>query len=76
MKNDKKVLRTIEEMNSLCYEFKCTVKALGNQDAFTDRIVEKILDKSKELKDLFDQFEETANKTNISFEEENKNETN
>ena len=77
MKNDKKVLRTIEEMNSLCYEFKCTVKALGNQDAFTDRIVEKILDKSKELKDLFDnQFEETANKTNISFKEENKNETN
>ncbi len=70
MKNDKKVLRTIKEINSLCYEFECTVKALGNQDAFTDRIVEKILNKSKELKDLFEnQFEKTANKTNILSEE-------
>lgn len=70
MKNDKKVLKTIKEINSLCYEFECTVKALGNQDAFTDRIVEKILNKSKELKDLFDnQFEEPKNKTNILSEE-------
>ena len=70
MKNDKKIERKVAEIQSLCYEFKCTTKALGNQDAFTDRIVEKILDKSKELKDLFDnQFEEPENKTNILSEE-------
>ena len=66
MKNDKKIERKVAEIQSLCYEFKCTTKVLGNQDAFTNRIVEKILNKSKELKDLFDnQFEETTNKTNI-----------
>lgn len=54
MKNDTKIKRKVAEIKSLCYEFSCTVKAMGNQDAFTDRIVEKIIDKSTELKELFE----------------------
>lgn len=67
MKNDKKIERKVAEIQSLCYEFKCDVKSLGNQDAFTDRIVEKIIDKSKELEKLYNaQFD----KNNISLKEE------
>lgn len=54
MKNDTKIKRKVAEIKVLCYEFDCTVNALGNQDAFTDRIVEKIIDKSTELKELFE----------------------
>ncbi len=54
MKNDTKIKRKVAEIKVLCYEFDCTVNALGNQDAFTDRIVEKIIDKSKELHEIQD----------------------
>ena len=54
MKNDINKKKKVAEIESLCYEFKCTVKAMGNQDAFTDRIVEKIIDKSKELHEIQD----------------------
>ena len=70
MKNDKKVLKSVGKIKSLCYEFECTVKSLGNQDAFTDRIVEKIIDASEALKKIYnDQFEKPSDKTNILSEE-------
>ena len=54
MKNDINKKKKVAEIESLCYEFKCVVKALGNQDSITDGIVNKIIEKSKELHEIQD----------------------
>lgn len=57
---DKKVLELVKQVKESCYNFLKAVELMGNQCASTDRMVEKIIEDSKELEKVYnDQFKES-----------------
>lgn len=58
MKNDKKVLRKVKELNLFVNGWLTAVQGIGNQNASTDRILERILETTDKIKELYkDQFD-------------------
>lgn len=58
MKNDRLIKKKIQDLHDLTEDFLIVVKAMGNQNAFSDNIVESIIKKAAEIKDLYnEQFE-------------------
>lgn len=55
MKNDKKILELIRTLRAKAEGFVDEVEALGNQCAYTDRIVEEIIQVGEELKEAYSQ---------------------
>ena len=56
---DAKVKKLVKQVLQDCEAFLESVKAMGNQCAWTDRMVEQIIDDSTELKKTYEkQFEE------------------
>lgn len=53
MKNDEKILEMVKDLRADCMIFIDSVKAYGNQCAYTDRMLEKILETSGELEKLY-----------------------
>lgn len=61
MKNDRIIKKKVQELHDLTADFLTIVKAMGNQNAFSDRMIESIIKKTAELKDLYnEQFEEST----------------
>ena len=48
--------KEVKEINKLCEEFLNEVEALGNECAYTDRIVEEILEVAKKLQTKYDKI--------------------
>ena len=48
--------KEIKEINKLCEEFLSKIKALENECAYTDRIVEEILEVAKKLQTKYDKI--------------------
>lgn len=53
MKNDKKIAREMKRLSSFTKEFNEFVDTFGNQCAYTDRMVEQIIEISKEIEKLY-----------------------
>lgn len=65
MKNDRIVKKKVRELHDLTADFLTVVNATGNQNAFTDRIVESIIRKAADLKDSYNEqfeFDESTDK--------------
>ena len=61
MKNDRIIKKKVQELHDLTADFLTIVKAMGNQNALSDRVIESIIKKTAELKDLYnEQFEESS----------------
>lgn len=58
-----KNLNLIKKINNLTMEYIQEVKSLGNECAYTDRIVEDIIEQAKELEKNYNKFFAPANKT-------------
>lgn len=58
MKYDKTIEHKIKNVHKLTKEFLTFIETIGNQCVYTDRIIEAIIDKVSEIKNLHDkQFE-------------------
>jgi len=55
MKNDKKILELVRTLRAKAEGFVDEVEALGNQCAYTDRIVEEIIQVGEQLKEAYSQ---------------------
>lgn len=55
MKNDKKILEFVRTLRAKAEGFVDEVEALGNQCAYTDRIVEEIIQVGEQLKEAYSQ---------------------
>ena len=53
MKNDKKIAIEMKRLSSFIKEFNEFVGTFGNQCAYTDRMVEQIIEISKEIEKLY-----------------------
>lgn len=63
MKNDRIIKKKVQELHDLTADFLTIVKAMGNQNALSDRVIESIIKKTAELKDLYnEQFEYSPDK--------------
>jgi len=63
MKNDRIVKKKVQELHDLTADFLTIVNSIGNQNAYTDRIVESIIKKAVELKDSYnEQFKDSTEK--------------
>lgn len=56
MNNDNKILKEMQDLNKYSNIFCSTVVSLGNQDAYTDRIVEKCLEIANNINKLYNKF--------------------
>lgn len=57
---DKKVLELVKQTKESCDNFLKAVEFMGNQCASTDRMVEKVIEDSKELEKVYNgQFKES-----------------
>lgn len=45
----------VKEINELCKEYVGFVESAGNECAYTDSIVEKIIERASELKEKYDE---------------------
>lgn len=45
----------VKKINELCKEYIGFVESAGNECAYTDRIVEKIIERASELKEKYDE---------------------
>lgn len=45
----------VKEINELCKEYIGFVESAGNECAYTDNIVEKIIERASELKERYDE---------------------
>jgi hypothetical protein len=45
----------VTEINELCKEYIGFVEGAGNECAYTDRLVERIIEKASELKERYDE---------------------
>lgn len=61
MKNDRRIKNTIKDINTMCLDYLSYVNGV-NECAYSDRIVEYIIKRSKELEKLH----------NLRFENKNK----
>lgn len=62
MKNDKKIAREMKRPSSFTKEFNEFVDTVGNQCAYTDRMVEQIIEISKEIAKLYQDNFDNLNK--------------
>lgn len=62
MKNDKKIAREMKRLSSFTKEFNEFVDTFGNQCAYTDRMVEQIIEISKEIEKLYQDNFDNLNK--------------
>ena len=62
MKNDKKIAREMKRLSSFTKEFNEFVDTFGNQCAYTDRMVEQIIEVSKEIEKLYQDNFDNLNK--------------
>ena len=53
MINDKKIAKEMKRLSDFTKEFNEFVDSIGNQCAYTDRIVEKIIEISEEIAKLY-----------------------
>lgn len=60
MKDNRKVIKKdVEEVKSVCQEYLDYLSAFGNPCAYSDRIIEEIIEKTKKLEqDYIEQFKE------------------
>ena len=62
MKNDKTIEKEIKRLSSFTKEFNEFVDTFGNQCAYTDRMVEQIIEISKEIEKLYQDNFDNLNK--------------
>ena len=62
MKNDKKIAREMKRLSTFTKEFNEFVDTFGNQCAYTDRMVEQIIETSKEIEKLYQDNFDNLNK--------------
>lgn len=54
MINDKKIEKLVSDIRKESDEFLTMIKSIGNQCAYTDRMIERIISLSDELKKAYD----------------------